>query len=126
MAGLLSRWRPLAATLMGGITYISSSGVIAKGLTELRPPEQSGNAGCPLGASAGGPGDGDLPALSRCLLPVTTTRRRCRALRFDRYGGGLRCIGDCRALSKQHQPFGGPPIRQGHSAHDLRGGSVGG
>ena len=34
-AGLLFRWQPLAAVLLGGITYISSSGVIAKVLTEL-------------------------------------------------------------------------------------------
>ena len=33
--GLLLRWRPLAATLLGGVTYISSSGVIAKVLAEL-------------------------------------------------------------------------------------------
>jgi CPA2 family monovalent cation:H+ antiporter-2 len=35
-AGLLLRWRPLPAMLLGGITYISSSGVIAKVLTELK------------------------------------------------------------------------------------------
>jgi CPA2 family monovalent cation:H+ antiporter-2 len=35
-AGLLLRWRPVAAVLLGGITYISSSGVIAKVLTDLR------------------------------------------------------------------------------------------
>jgi CPA2 family monovalent cation:H+ antiporter-2 len=35
-AGLLLRWRPLAAVLLGGITYISSSGVVAKVLDELR------------------------------------------------------------------------------------------
>jgi CPA2 family monovalent cation:H+ antiporter-2 len=36
IAGLLLGWRPLAAILLGGITYISSSGVIAKVLTEQR------------------------------------------------------------------------------------------
>lgn len=36
ITGLLLGWRPLAAILLGGITYISSSGVIAKVLTELR------------------------------------------------------------------------------------------
>jgi len=36
IAGLLLRWSPLAAFLLGGITYISSSGVIAKVLTELK------------------------------------------------------------------------------------------
>ena len=36
IAGLLMGWRPLAAVLLGGITYISSSGVIAKVLAELR------------------------------------------------------------------------------------------
>src|SRR5713101_5838336 len=36
IAGLLLGWRPLAAVLLGGVTYISSSGVIAKVLTELR------------------------------------------------------------------------------------------
>lgn len=35
-AGLIFRWQPLAAVLLGGITYISSSGVIAKVLTELQ------------------------------------------------------------------------------------------
>ena len=35
-AGLLFRWRPLPAVLLGGITYISSSAVIAKILSELR------------------------------------------------------------------------------------------
>ena len=29
-AGLLLRWKPLAAVLLGGVTYISSSGVVAK------------------------------------------------------------------------------------------------
>jgi CPA2 family monovalent cation:H+ antiporter-2 len=36
LAGLLMGWKPLAAILLGSITYISSSGVIAKMLTELR------------------------------------------------------------------------------------------
>ena len=36
IAGLLLKWNPLAAVLLGGITYISSSGVIAKVLTELK------------------------------------------------------------------------------------------
>ena len=36
ITGLLLRWKPLAAVLLGGITYISSSGVIAKVLAELR------------------------------------------------------------------------------------------
>lgn len=36
IAGLMLGWRPLAAVLLGGITYISSSGVIAKVLAELR------------------------------------------------------------------------------------------
>src|SRR5580700_9035452 len=36
VTGLLLRWKPLAAVLLGGITYISSSGVIAKVLEELR------------------------------------------------------------------------------------------
>src|SRR5262249_59504315 len=36
IVGLLMGWRPLAAVLLGGITYISSSGVIAKVLAELR------------------------------------------------------------------------------------------
>jgi CPA2 family monovalent cation:H+ antiporter-2 len=34
--GLLLKWKPLAAVLLGGITYISSSGVIAKVLSELK------------------------------------------------------------------------------------------
>ena len=36
VAGILLKWKPLAAVLLGGITYISSSGVIAKVLGELR------------------------------------------------------------------------------------------
>jgi len=36
IAGLLLGWKPLAAILLGGVTYISSSGVIAKVLAELR------------------------------------------------------------------------------------------
>jgi len=35
MAGLLLGWSPLASVLLGGVTYISSSGVIAKLLAEL-------------------------------------------------------------------------------------------
>jgi monovalent cation:H+ antiporter-2, CPA2 family len=35
MAGLLLGWNPLAALLLGGVTYISSSGVIARVLAEL-------------------------------------------------------------------------------------------
>jgi CPA2 family monovalent cation:H+ antiporter-2 len=35
LAGLLLGWKPLAALLLGGVTYISSSGVIAKALAEL-------------------------------------------------------------------------------------------
>jgi monovalent cation:H+ antiporter-2, CPA2 family len=36
IAGFLLRWGPLPAVLLGGVTYISSSGVIAKVLAELR------------------------------------------------------------------------------------------
>src|SRR5947207_195155 len=39
-AGFLAHWRPLAAVLLGGVTYISSSGVIAKVLAELRRMEK--------------------------------------------------------------------------------------
>jgi CPA2 family monovalent cation:H+ antiporter-2 len=35
LAGFLLGWRPLAAVLLGGVTWISSSGVIAKVLAEL-------------------------------------------------------------------------------------------
>lgn len=35
LAGLLLNWSPLEALLLGGVTYISSSGVIAKVLAEL-------------------------------------------------------------------------------------------
>src|ERR1700751_4557676 len=34
-AGLLMKWSPLAAVLLGGITYVSSSGIVAKVLSEL-------------------------------------------------------------------------------------------
>jgi monovalent cation:H+ antiporter-2, CPA2 family len=40
LAGFLFRWQPLAAVLLGGVTYISSSGVIAKVLAELRRMEK--------------------------------------------------------------------------------------
>ena len=40
VAGFLVRWRPLAAVLLGGVTYTSSSGVIAKVLAELRRMEK--------------------------------------------------------------------------------------
>jgi K+:H+ antiporter subunit KhtU len=36
VAGLLLKWKLLAAVLLGGVTYVSSSGVIAKVLVELR------------------------------------------------------------------------------------------
>jgi len=36
IAGLFLRWKPLAAVLLGGMTYVSSSGVIAKVLADLR------------------------------------------------------------------------------------------
>src|SRR5437899_2997700 len=36
IAGLLLGWKPLAAVLLGGVTYISSSGVIVKVLAERR------------------------------------------------------------------------------------------
>src|SRR5947209_3742929 len=35
IAGVLLGWRPLPSVLLGGITYISSSGVIARILSEL-------------------------------------------------------------------------------------------
>lgn len=35
VAGLLLGWEPVAATLLGGVTYISSSGVISKVLADL-------------------------------------------------------------------------------------------
>ncbi len=35
VAGLLFGWGPLAAVLLGGVTYISSSGIVARVLTEL-------------------------------------------------------------------------------------------
>src|SRR5438445_2596306 len=36
IAGFIFGWRPIACILLGGVTYISSSGVIAKVLAELR------------------------------------------------------------------------------------------
>ena len=36
ITGLLLRWSPLPAVLLGGVTYISSSGIIAKVLAELK------------------------------------------------------------------------------------------
>jgi monovalent cation:H+ antiporter-2, CPA2 family len=36
VAGFLLKWKPLPAILLGGVTYISSSGIVAKVLTELK------------------------------------------------------------------------------------------
>jgi CPA2 family monovalent cation:H+ antiporter-2 len=36
VTGLLLKWSPVAAVLLGGITYISSSGIVAKVLSELK------------------------------------------------------------------------------------------
>jgi monovalent cation:H+ antiporter-2, CPA2 family len=36
LAGFLLGWKPIAAVLLGGVTYISSSGIVAKVLAELR------------------------------------------------------------------------------------------
>ncbi len=44
IAGLLLGWGPLASLLLGGVTYISSSGIIARVLEELGRLEQPGNA----------------------------------------------------------------------------------
>jgi CPA2 family monovalent cation:H+ antiporter-2 len=45
LGGLLLGWSPLAAVALGGVTYISSSGVIAKVLTDL---ERLGNRETPV------------------------------------------------------------------------------
>src|SRR5690348_8776329 len=45
IAGLLLGWKPLAAVLLGGVTYISSSGVIAKVMADLK---RSGCAETPV------------------------------------------------------------------------------
>ena len=50
-AGLLVGWRPLAAVLLGGITYVSSSGVIAKvvrWLSNQLARDIRGSAGSPV------------------------------------------------------------------------------
>ena len=44
MAGLLLGWKPRAALLLGGVTYISSSGIIAKVLAELGRLNSPGTA----------------------------------------------------------------------------------
>jgi CPA2 family monovalent cation:H+ antiporter-2 len=44
VAGLLLGWSPVAAVLLGGVTYISSSGIIAKLLTELGGSEKPESA----------------------------------------------------------------------------------
>ncbi len=36
IAGFLLQWKPLPSVLLGGVTYISSSGIVAKVLAELR------------------------------------------------------------------------------------------
>jgi CPA2 family monovalent cation:H+ antiporter-2 len=36
LAGFLLGWKPLTSVLLGGVTYISSSGIVAKVLSELR------------------------------------------------------------------------------------------
>jgi len=96
IVGLLLGWRPLAAILLGGITYISSSGGHRQGAHRAAAAEQSGDAVGPLGAGAGGPGDGDLPAPGRgAHCGRQASRRGC--LRFHCHCGG-RCSGDCGAV----------------------------
>ncbi len=41
VAGFLLGWKPMGAVLLAGVTYISSSGIIAKVLSELRRMENS-------------------------------------------------------------------------------------
>ncbi len=40
IAELLLQWKPLAAVLLGGVTYVFSSGVIARVLADLRQLEK--------------------------------------------------------------------------------------
>jgi len=45
IAGLLLGWSPMAAVLLGGVTYVSSSGIIAKVLSEVRLLDHRETAG---------------------------------------------------------------------------------
>ena len=64
-AGLLLGWDPTAAVLLGGVCWVSSSGVVGQGPHRPRPPRQPGDAEHPEPAGDRGPGHGGLPARRR-------------------------------------------------------------
>ena len=59
---LLLGWGPVAAVALAGVTWVSSSGVIAKAAARPRPALEPGDPGDARGARHRGPGDGVLPA----------------------------------------------------------------
>src|SRR5919198_4651051 len=54
-AGLLLGWAPLAALVLGGVTYVSSSGVAAQLLGDPGPPGHPGTPGGLFLVGVGGP-----------------------------------------------------------------------
>jgi CPA2 family monovalent cation:H+ antiporter-2 len=98
LAGLLLGWGPLAAAFLGGITYVSSSGVAAK-LLEHAWPHARGASKFVVTIAVIEDGDGDLSARARRL----TDRRRRRDL--DR---GRMCRDPLgRALARSRTPSRG-------------------
>ena len=86
---LLAGWGGLAAVTLAGVTWVSSSGVIAKMLGDLRPARQPRDPGDPRRARRGRPDDGAVPAAAH-----GAPRRRRRRPRSDRRGsrvGHRRC-----------------------------------
>ena len=61
-AGFLLGWAALPAVLLGGVTWISSSGIIAKVLADQGRLDFPETPVDPDGAGAGGSGDGGLSA----------------------------------------------------------------
>src|SRR6266851_5084644 len=125
MAGLLVGWHRLAAVLLGGVTYISSSGVIAKVLHELRRME---NPETPLVLSVLVQEDLAmavyLPLIGVLLRGGGTATNCC-------VGRDCNCRGLCCALCggavwASAKPICRSRIRRNHSADDLRDGAAGG
>ena len=87
-AGILFGWNFMAAVLLGGVTWISSSGLIVKVLTELNRLQAPETASA-VDLGARGSGGGGLSAAGR----GTSGRRRTDEI------GSLGIGGDCNGCS---------------------------
>jgi len=63
--GLLMGWGFAGALVLGGITYVSSSGIVAKVASDLGRISSPRRRVAALAAYPGGPGDGALPSAGR-------------------------------------------------------------